>query len=56
MAVHSIELCAGVGMLGVVEDILADRAFVEQRQRSAAEIAEDRGEDVAADVRRQNDR
>jgi UDP-N-acetylmuramoylalanine--D-glutamate ligase len=28
----------GVGMLGVVEDILADRAFVEQRDTSAAEL------------------
>lgn len=28
----------GVGMLGVVEDILADRAFVEQRASSAAEL------------------
>ena len=28
----------GVGMLGVVEDILADRAFVEQRESSAAEL------------------
>ncbi len=27
-----------VGMLGVVEDILADRAFVEERQTSAAEL------------------
>jgi UDP-N-acetylmuramoylalanine--D-glutamate ligase len=27
-----------VGMLGVVEDILADRAFVEQRESSAAEL------------------
>jgi len=27
-----------VGMLGVVEDILADRAFVEQRETSAAEL------------------
>ncbi|MEO6997463.1 MAG: UDP-N-acetylmuramoyl-L-alanine--D-glutamate ligase [Terracoccus sp.] len=28
----------GPSMLGVVEDVLADRAFVEQRQRSAAEL------------------
>ncbi|WP_141013800.1 UDP-N-acetylmuramoyl-L-alanine--D-glutamate ligase [Nocardioides sambongensis] len=28
----------GVGMLGVVDDILADRAFVEQRRDSAAEL------------------
>jgi UDP-N-acetylmuramoylalanine--D-glutamate ligase len=28
----------GVGMLGVVEDVLADRAFVEQRASSAAEL------------------
>jgi UDP-N-acetylmuramoylalanine--D-glutamate ligase len=28
----------GVGMVGVVEDILADRAFVEQRESSAAEL------------------
>jgi UDP-N-acetylmuramoylalanine--D-glutamate ligase len=28
----------GVGMLGVVEDILADRAFVESRETSAAEL------------------
>ena len=28
----------GVGMLGVVEDILADRAFIEQRDTSAAEL------------------
>ncbi len=28
----------GVGMLGLVEDILADRAFVEQRESSAAEL------------------
>jgi UDP-N-acetylmuramoylalanine--D-glutamate ligase len=28
----------GVGMLGVVDDILADRAFVEERQSSAAEL------------------
>jgi len=28
----------GVGMLGVVEDLLADRAFVEQRASSAAEL------------------
>ncbi|WP_395658862.1 UDP-N-acetylmuramoyl-L-alanine--D-glutamate ligase [Nocardioides sp.] len=27
-----------VGMLGVVEDILADRAFIEQRESSAAEL------------------
>jgi UDP-N-acetylmuramoylalanine--D-glutamate ligase len=27
-----------VGMLGVVDDILADRAFIEQRQHSAAEL------------------
>ncbi len=28
----------GVGMLGVVEEILADRAFVEERETSAAEL------------------
>ncbi len=28
----------GVGMVGVVEDILADRAFIEERQSSAAEL------------------
>ena len=28
----------GVGMVGVVEDILADRAFIEQRETSAAEL------------------
>src|SRR3954467_6636844 len=28
----------GVGMVGVVDDVLADRAFVEQRQDSAAEL------------------
>ena len=28
----------GVGMLGVVEDILADRAFIEHRESSAAEL------------------
>ncbi len=28
----------GVGMLGVVDDVLADRAFVEDRQTSAAEL------------------
>ena len=28
----------GVGMLGVVDDVLADRAFVEQRRDSAAEL------------------
>jgi UDP-N-acetylmuramoylalanine--D-glutamate ligase len=28
----------GVGMLGVVEDILADRAFIEERETSAAEL------------------
>ncbi len=28
----------GVGMLGVVEDILADRAFVDERETSAAEL------------------
>lgn len=28
----------GVGMIGVVEDILADRAFIEQRESSAAEL------------------
>ncbi len=28
----------GVGMLGVVEDFLVDRAFIEQRQSSAAEL------------------
>ncbi len=29
-----------VGMVGVVEDVLADRAFVEQREHAAAELAE----------------
>jgi UDP-N-acetylmuramoylalanine--D-glutamate ligase len=29
----------GVGMLGLVDDVLADRAFVEDRQTSAAELA-----------------
>ncbi|HET6563292.1 MAG TPA: UDP-N-acetylmuramoyl-L-alanine--D-glutamate ligase [Marmoricola sp.] len=28
----------GVGMVGVVDDVLADRAFIEQRQQSAAEL------------------
>jgi UDP-N-acetylmuramoylalanine--D-glutamate ligase len=28
----------GVGMLGVVEDILADRAFIQERESSAAEL------------------
>jgi UDP-N-acetylmuramoylalanine--D-glutamate ligase len=28
----------GVGMLGIVEDILADRAFIEERESSAAEL------------------
>src|SRR3954449_8316227 len=28
----------GVGMVGVVEDVLADRAFVEERESSAAEL------------------
>jgi UDP-N-acetylmuramoylalanine--D-glutamate ligase len=28
----------GVGMVGVVDDVLADRAFVEQRQNAAAEL------------------
>jgi UDP-N-acetylmuramoylalanine--D-glutamate ligase len=28
----------GLGMLGVVDDVLADRAFVEERQHSAAEL------------------
>ena len=28
----------GVGMVGVVEDVLADRAFIEERERSAAEL------------------
>ena len=28
----------GVGMVGVVEDILADRAFIEERESSAAEL------------------
>jgi UDP-N-acetylmuramoylalanine--D-glutamate ligase len=28
----------GVGMVGVVEDILVDRAFIEQRETSAAEL------------------
>ena len=31
--------CPAVGMLGVVDDVLADRAFVEERQTSAAELA-----------------
>ena len=30
--------CPAVGMVGVVEDILADRAFIEQRDTSAAEL------------------
>ena len=30
--------CPASGMLGVVEDILADRAFIEQRDTSAAEL------------------
>jgi len=30
----------GVGMLGVVEDILADRAFIDERDTSAAELCE----------------
>jgi UDP-N-acetylmuramoylalanine--D-glutamate ligase len=47
MEADVIEGCRAVGfttgipapsMLGVVEDVLADRAFVEQRQRSAAEL------------------
>jgi len=28
----------GVGMLGVVDDVLADRAFIEEREHSAAEL------------------
>ncbi len=28
----------GVGMVGVVEDVLADRAFIEEREHSAAEL------------------
>lgn len=47
MDAEVVEGCRAVGfttgipapsMLGVVEDVLADRAFVEQRQRSAAEL------------------
>ncbi|MDN5767680.1 MAG: UDP-N-acetylmuramoyl-L-alanine--D-glutamate ligase [Humibacillus sp.] len=47
MGADVVEGCRAVGfttgipapsMLGVVEDVLADRAFVEQRQRSAAEL------------------
>ena len=30
--------CPRVGMVGVVEDILADRAFIEERESSAAEL------------------
>ena len=30
----------GVGMLGLVEDILVDRAFIEERQTSAAELCQ----------------
>ena len=30
--------CPSVGMLGVVDDVLVDRAFVEERQSSAAEL------------------
>jgi UDP-N-acetylmuramoylalanine--D-glutamate ligase len=47
MEANVVEGCRAVGfttgipapsMVGVVEDVLADRAFVEQRQRSAAEL------------------
>lgn len=39
----------GVGMLGVVEDVLCDRAFVEDRQTNAAEIC------ILGDLVRQDD-
>ncbi|MGN6161589.1 MAG: UDP-N-acetylmuramoyl-L-alanine--D-glutamate ligase, partial [Marmoricola sp.] len=39
----------GVSMLGVVEDVLCDRAFIEDRQTSAAEIC------TLGDLRRQDD-
>ena len=39
----------GVGMLGVVEDVLCDRAFVEDRQNTAAEIC------TLTDLARQDD-
>lgn len=39
----------GVGMLGVVEDVLCDRAFVEDRQTTAAEIC------TLAELKRQDD-
>ena len=47
MEANVVEGCRAIGfttgipapsMVGVVEDVLADRAFVEQRQRSAAEL------------------
>ena len=38
----------GVGMLGLVEDILVDRAFIEERQTSAAELCTVR--DLASDA------
>lgn len=51
MEANVVEGCRAIGfttgipapsMVGVVEDVLADRAFVEQRQRSAAEPVHDR--------------
>jgi len=39
----------GIGMLGVVEDVLCDRAFIEDRQTTAAEIC------TLADLARQDD-
>lgn len=39
----------GVGMLGVVEEVLCDRAFIEERQTTAAEIC------TLADLSRQDD-
>jgi UDP-N-acetylmuramoylalanine--D-glutamate ligase len=39
----------GVGMLGVVEDVLCDRAFVEDRHTTAAEIC------TLSDLKRQDD-
>ncbi|MGN6722173.1 MAG: hypothetical protein ACTHJM_06135 [Marmoricola sp.] len=39
----------GVGMLGVVEDVLCDRAFIEDRQTTAAEIC------TLAELKRQDD-
>ena len=47
MEANVVEGCRAIGfttgipapsMIGIVEDVLADRAFVEQRQRSAAEL------------------